>query len=47
MFEPERIFNITLRHKILYRNNAFITVLHFTVTVGSSTMKLTHTLRRM
>jgi hypothetical protein len=29
----------------LERNNAIIAVLHFTVTVGSSTMSITHTLK--
>jgi hypothetical protein len=27
------------------RNSAFIAVLHFTVTVGSSTMSITHTIK--
>jgi len=43
--EHERLFNITLGHKFKERNNAIITVLHFTVTVVSSTMSKTHTLK--
>jgi len=35
----------TLRHKIKYKNRTFIAVLHLTVTVGSSTMSNTHTLK--
>ena len=31
--EHERLFNSTLRHKLKYRSNAFIPVLHLTVTV--------------
>jgi len=42
--EHERLYNITFRQKKLYRNSTFIAVLHFTVTVGSSTtMSKTHT----
>jgi hypothetical protein len=37
-------FNIALGHKFKLKNSAFIAVLHFTVTVGSSTMTKTHTL---
>ena len=33
----ERLLNITLRHKFNLRNNTVIAVLHFTVTVWSST----------
>ena len=44
--EHERLFNIKLRHKFKQRNRTFIiTVLHFTVTTGSSTMSKTHTLK--
>ena len=42
--EHERISNITLRPKFKYRNRACIAVLHFTVTVWSSTMGNTPTL---
>jgi hypothetical protein len=45
--EHERLSNITLRHKLKQRNSAFIAVLHFTVTVCSSTMSITHTIRWM
>jgi len=40
----ERLFYITLRHKLKSRNSAFIAVLHFGVTVGSSTVSITHNL---
>ena len=30
----ERLSNITLRHKLEFRNIAFMAVLHFTVTAG-------------
>jgi len=43
--EHERLTNITLRHKLKYRNSTFIAALHFTVTVGSSTMNITNTLK--
>ena len=42
--EHERLSKITLRQKLKKRNMTFIAVLHFTVTVESSTMRLTHTL---
>ena len=38
-------FNFTLRHKLKQRNSAFITVLHFTVTIESSIMSIAHILR--
>ena len=34
---PERLYNIRLRHKLKQTNITCIAVLHFTVTVGSST----------
>ena len=40
--EHERLSNITLRHTLKLRNNAVIVVLHFTVTVKSSTTTITH-----
>ena len=42
-----RLSNITLRQKSKQRNSAFIAVLHITVTVWISTMKITHILRRV
>jgi hypothetical protein len=39
--EHERLYNFTLRHK-LKSDNTFITVLHFTVTVRSSKIKIAH-----
>ena len=36
--EHKRLFNITLRHKFQVKEQWFIAPLHFTVTVGSSTM---------
>jgi hypothetical protein len=42
--EQERLSNITRRHKLKQRNSAFIIVLHITVTVGFSTMRITHIL---
>jgi len=41
----ERLFNIRLEHKFKKTSIAFIAVLHFTITVGSSTMGKTHTLK--
>ena len=35
--------SFSLRHKLLLRNSTFIAVLHFTLTVGSSIMIITHT----
>ena len=43
--EHERLSNITLRPKLKQRNSAFIAVLHFKFTVGSSTMSLIHNLK--
>jgi hypothetical protein len=40
--EHERLSNITLR--LVQRDTAFIAVLHFIVTGGSSTINITHTL---
>jgi hypothetical protein len=36
--EHKRLFNITLRHKFQVKEQWFIAPLHYTVTVGSSTM---------
>jgi hypothetical protein len=36
--EHERLSNFTLRHKLKWRNSAFIAVLHFIVTIRSSIM---------
>jgi hypothetical protein len=36
---------LTLRYKLKLRNDAFIAVLHFTVTVGSPAMRISHTLK--
>jgi len=41
--EYERLSNITLIHKLKERNSTFIAVLHFTVTIWSSTLSTTHT----
>jgi hypothetical protein len=41
----ERLFNIRLGHKFKKTSIAFIDVLHFTITVGSSTMGKIHTLK--
>ena len=43
--EHERLSKITLRHKLKLKNSTFIAVLHFIVTVGSSTMSIIHTLK--
>jgi hypothetical protein len=45
--EHERLSHFTLRYKFKWINSAFIhmAVLHFTVTVGSLTMRITHTLK--
>jgi hypothetical protein len=43
--EHKRLFNITLRQNLNLRNSAFIAVLHFTVTVGSSIMRIIHMLK--
>jgi hypothetical protein len=42
--EHKRLSNITLGHTFKNRNNAFVPVLHFTITVGSATMSITHTI---
>jgi len=42
--EHERLSNITLSIN-KETNSTFIAVLHFTVTVGSSTMSISHTLK--
>ena len=42
--EHERLSNISLIHKLKYQNSTFIGVQHFTVTEGSSTMRITRTL---
>ena len=39
--EHERLYNFTLRHK-LTSNSTFITVLYFTVAVGSSKINIAH-----
>ena len=36
--------NYPTLHKLKLNNSAFIAALHFTVTVGSSIMSITHTL---
>ena len=36
--------NFTPRHKLRYRESAFIAVLHFTVIVHSSIMSVTHSI---
>jgi len=43
--ESKRISNITLWHKLKKRITDRIAVLYFTITVGSSIMSITHTLR--
>ena len=45
--EHERLSNFILRHKLKYmqRNSTFISVLHFTIAVGSSIMNITYTLK--
>jgi hypothetical protein len=43
--EHERLSNCTHMTQTKERNRDFIAVLHFTVTVGSSTMRITHTLK--
>ena len=42
--EHERLSNITPRHKLTQRNSVYIAVLYWTFTVGSSTVRITHTL---
>jgi hypothetical protein len=39
--EHERIFNITLRHKLVQNVQRFYSVLHFTVKVDFSKMRIT------
>jgi hypothetical protein len=39
--EHDRLSNVTLRYKLKYKNITFIDVLHFIVTVRSSTMRIT------
>lgn len=41
----ERLFNNTLRHKCKEMNIAFVAVLYFKVTVESSTMSITDTVK--
>ena len=41
MDDHERLYNITLSHKLKEWNSTFIAVLHFTVTVGSSAIRIT------
>ena len=43
--EQKRLFNITLKHNLKSRNNTFIVVQHFTVTVGSAIMNITSHLK--
>ena len=43
--EHERLSNYTLRNKLKKRNSALIAVLHFIVSVGSSIMSITCTLK--
>ena len=38
------LVTFTLRHKLKKRNSAFISVLHFTVAIGSSMIRINHTL---
>ena len=42
--EHDTVSNVTLRHKLKYKNSAFTVILHFTVTVESSTLSTTHTM---
>ena len=41
--EHERLSNVTLRHKLKKRDSTFIAILHFTVTLGSSTIYIADT----
>ena len=43
LHEHERLSNV--KHELKSGNSAFIAVLHFVVTVGSSIMRITHTLK--
>jgi formyltetrahydrofolate synthetase len=43
--ERKKLFNITLKHNLKSRNNSFIVVQHFTVTVGSAIMIITSHLK--
>ena len=43
--DHERLYNITLSHKLKEWNSTFIAVLHFTVTVWSSAIRITATLK--
>ena len=43
--EHNRLSNIMLRHKLKNRNGDCIAILHFTITVSSSTLNITHTLK--
>ena len=43
--EHERLYNIRLRHRLKKRSSDFVDVLHFTVTIRSSIMSITHTLK--
>ena len=43
--EHERLSNYILRNKLKKRNSALIAVLHFLVSVGSSIMSITCTLK--
>ena len=43
--EHERLYNISLRHRLKKRSSDFVDVLHFTVTIRSSIMSITHTLK--
>jgi hypothetical protein len=43
--EHERLSNCTHKTQTKERNRDFIAVLHFTVTVGSSIMSISHTLK--
>jgi hypothetical protein len=45
VIEHKRLSNVTLGHKLKYKSSAFIGFLHFTVTVGSLTLSMTHTLK--
>ena len=44
--EHERLSNFTLRHKLKYWNKAYIAVLHFTVTIGSSIMCIPYAMNK-
>jgi hypothetical protein len=43
--DEDRLSNITITHILKYKNSACIVVLHFIVTIGFSTMRITHTLK--